>query len=72
MSKGNLNVGWATQSITPTRPITLHGQLYHRVSSYVHDPIYTTALAIEKGDEQCIMVSLDVAAVHPYHIKWAL
>ena len=71
MSKGNLNIGWATQSITPTRPITLHGQLYHRVSSYVHDPIYTTALAIENGDEQCIMVSLDVGAVHPFHIKWA-
>ena len=54
-------IGWSEVSITPDRPISLLGQLYYRISSHVHDPIYATALALQREDEQCIMVSLDMA-----------
>ncbi|NQT59374.1 MAG: hypothetical protein HQ557_10385, partial [Bacteroidetes bacterium] len=69
MSSNQIHIGWSEVSITPTRPVILYGQLYYRVSSYVHDPIYATALAIEKGEEQCIMVSLDVVGIYPPHVK---
>jgi hypothetical protein len=63
-----IHIGWSEASLTPVQPVGLYGQLYSRVSSYVHDPIYATALAMEKGEEQCIMVSLDVVGVYPPHI----
>lgn len=69
MSRNQLKIGWSTISITPDRPIDLHGQLYHRVSNYVHDPIYATALAISNGEEQCIMVSVDMAAIYVEHTE---
>jgi hypothetical protein len=68
MQKNQLQIGWSNVSITPDRPIVIDGQLYSRVSSYVHDPIYATALAIEKGDEQCIMVSLDMVGIDPPYV----
>ncbi len=71
MSRNQLKIGWSTISITPNKPISLHGQLYHRVSEYVHDPIYATALAIENGEEQCIIVSMDMAAVYLEHTERA-
>lgn len=55
-------IGWAQTSITPNRPTYLAGQFYERISSFVHDPITATALAISKGDEQIIFLSLDMCA----------
>lgn len=69
MQNHQIFVGWSEVSITPVRPVDLYGQLYSRVSSYVHDPVYATALAIEKDEEQCIMVSLDMVGVYPPHVK---
>ena len=69
MNKNQMKIGWASISITPDRPICMLGQLYYRVSSYVHDPIYATALAIENGDEQLIMVSLDMETIALEHIE---
>ncbi len=72
MNNKQLQIGWASTSITPDRPIVLHGQLYHRISSYVHDPITATALVVENGDEQFTMVSLDVASVSLDYIERVL
>ena len=33
----NIRIGWAQTDITPDRPIYVIGQLYSRISSYVHD-----------------------------------
>jgi len=48
-SFGNFKIGWASVSITPDMPVILCGQMYDRVSRYVHDPITATALAIDNG-----------------------
>jgi hypothetical protein len=58
-----LLVGWASASITPDRPVALSGQFYTRISESVHDPITATALALDNGSDQTVMVSLDLVSV---------
>ena len=60
MKERKMNVGWAQCSITPHQPLLMEGQMYPRVSRYVHDPITATALVLENGEEQAIFVSLDM------------
>ena len=60
-----LRIGWAQTSITPDRPVYNGGQIYPRISGYVHDPITATALALENDDAQAIMVSADLMCVPP-------
>lgn len=55
-----MKIGWSVTSITPDRPVLVAGQLYCRISSYVHDPITATALALEEDGEQAVLVSLDM------------
>ena len=43
----NIRIGWAQTDITPDRPIYVIGQLYSRISSYVHDPLTATCLVLE-------------------------
>lgn len=69
MNIQQLMIGWSEVSITPVRPISLFGQFYYRTSAYVHDPISVTALAMSKGDQQCIMVSLDAACIYEPNMK---
>ena len=45
-----INIGWAQTDITPDRPVYVIGQLYSRISSYVHDPITATCLVLENGE----------------------
>jgi hypothetical protein len=63
LSAADLLAGWAQVSITPDKPVALAGQFHTRVSKSVHDPVTATALALESGGEQAVMVSLDVVAV---------
>lgn len=61
-----LLVGWASEDITPEKPVELCGQYYQRVSTRVRDPLFATALAMESGGPaggraQAIMMALDVA-----------
>lgn len=58
-----LNVGWAQTDITPDRPVYVIGQLYSRISSYVHDPLTATCLVLENGVEQMALVSCDMPSV---------
>jgi hypothetical protein len=63
-----INIGWAQTDITPERPVYVIGQLYSRISSYVHDPITATCLVLENGDAQMTMVSCDMPSVPTMHI----
>lgn len=63
VSQDDILIGWASKSITPTRPSILAGQFHARVSKNVNDPITSTTLAIESGSEQAIMVSCDLVAI---------
>lgn len=58
-----IRIGWAQTDITPDRPVFLMGQMYYRVSQYVHDPITATAVVLENGAEQAIFVSMDMVGV---------
>ena len=58
-----LIIGWAEESITPSdKKVSLVGQFYERISEYVETPLTVTALAIEAGDDQCVMVSGDLTS----------
>ena len=61
-----IKIGWATTDLTPDRPVWMIGQMYHRVSESVRDPITATALALDNGEAQAIFVSLDMTEV-PLH-----
>ncbi len=64
MKAQRINIGWAKKDITPDKSVSLMGQFRVRISKYVNDPLFATALAIESEDktQQAIMVSID--AVH--------
>ncbi|MEN6418969.1 MAG: hypothetical protein ABFC73_08630, partial [Clostridiaceae bacterium] len=55
-----IQIGWAQTSITPERPLVMIGQMYHRVSEYVRDPITATALALDNGETQAVFLSMDM------------
>ncbi len=56
----SMKIGWASTSITPDRPMLMVGQMYHRVSEYVRDPITATALVLDNGTSQAVFVSFDM------------
>jgi len=60
-----IKIGWGSVSITPDKTVRVHGQLYERISSYVHDPVTVTALALCNGDEQCVFLSGDLPTINP-------
>jgi hypothetical protein len=64
----DLFVGTATTSITPDKPVALHGQWDLRMSQGVETPITATALALqgregEKALDQAIFVACDLAFI---------
>jgi hypothetical protein len=66
--KGMLYAGWAFVDITPDRPVALEGQMYTRISKFVHDPLTATALALEtkQGEArigEALMISADLCAI---------
>jgi len=65
MKKGKILIGWGSRDVTPKGKVSLRGQFHIRISDEVHDPLTTTALAIESEDksEQSIIVSLDAVGV---------
>jgi hypothetical protein len=63
VSQDKILIGWASKSITPMKPTILAGQFHARVSQNINDPITSTALAIESGSDQAIMVSCDLVAI---------
>jgi len=58
-----LRIGWGAADATPPKPVIITGQFHARISERVNDPITVTALALEAGDEQAVIVSCDVVAI---------
>lgn len=58
-----IRFGWATVDITPKKTIKLRGQFHERISTHVRDPLTATALAMEDGSDQVVMVSCDLCSV---------
>jgi len=63
-----LNIGWAQTDITPDRPVYVIGQLYARISQYVHDPLTATCLVLENDADQITLVSADISGAPVVHI----
>jgi hypothetical protein len=65
MDSKKILIGWASRDVAPDKKVSLLGQFHVRISERVHDPLTTTALALESEDgrEQAVMVSLDAAWV---------
>ncbi len=61
MSK--LFIGWSEVDITPDKKISLAGQFAERISEYVEKPLTATAMAVEAGGEQMVLVSTDLVGV---------
>lgn len=62
----NMNVllfGWSEVSITPDKKISLAGQFAERISQYVEKPLTVTAMAVESGNDQMVLVSCDLVSV---------
>jgi hypothetical protein len=58
-----LQIGWAQADITPSETCLVCGQFHVRLSEEVLDPITATALVLESGDEQVVLVSCDLVGV---------
>ena len=61
MSK--LQFGWSEISLTPEKKNSLAGQFAERISEYVEKPVTATALAVEDGKEQMVLVNADLVAI---------
>lgn len=60
---GRLKIGWAEVSITPDKKISLAGQFAERISEYVEKPLTATAFAVDSGDEQMVICSMDLGSI---------
>ena len=71
MNAGKILIGWASRDVTPKGKVSLCGQFHVRLTEEIHDPLTTTALALESEDEsaQAIIVSLDAALIADYLIE---
>ena len=58
-----LKIGWGEVSITPEKKISLAGQFAERISEYVEKPLTATALAVDSGDDQMVLVSCDLGSI---------
>jgi hypothetical protein len=56
-----LSIGWAETDTTPDGPVDLSGQYYHRITDRIHSRLTATALALESGHAQAVMVSVELA-----------
>ena len=62
-AQSELRIGWAQVDITPPGPCQVCGQFFARVSEEVWDQVTATALALESGGEQAVLVSCDLVAI---------
>ena len=59
-----VQIGWAARDVSTDKPIVINGQAHLRVSRGVIDPVTTTALVLDDGDDCAIFVSLDMVHLH--------
>ena len=58
-----VKIGWSEVSITPDKKVSLAGQFAERISEYVEKPLTATAMAVECGGDQMVMVSCDLVSL---------
>jgi hypothetical protein len=62
-----LSIGWASENITPDKPVLIHGQFHARISEGIMDPVMATALALESvrngTSGKVILISCDLVFI---------
>lgn len=61
-----LKIGWAEEEFVLTKPVSLVGQFAERISQYVEKPVTATALAVDSGEDQMVLCSVDLVGVSYY------
>ena len=59
-----LLIGWAEESIVPNKKVSLQGQFFERISAFVESEITVTAMAVEAGNQQMILMSADTVDIN--------
>ena len=59
----NIKIGWASRDISTDKPINLPGQFHMRPSKGVLDPVTTTALVVDDGNDSVIFLSVDIVSL---------
>ncbi len=58
-----LKIGWSEVDITPDKKVSLAGQFAERISQYVEKPLTVTAMAVECGGDQMVIVGCDMPSI---------
>ncbi len=58
-----LKIGWSEVDITPNKKVSLAGQFAERISQYVEKPLTVTAMAVECGGDQMVIVGCDMPSI---------
>ena len=58
-----MKIGWYEIDLTPEKKVGLAGQFAERICTHVEKPITATAMAVEAGGEQMVLVSVDLVGV---------
>ena len=59
-----MKYGWAEEKFVFTKPVALMGQFATRISEYEEKPLTVTALAVDSGDDQMVLCSVDLIGVN--------
>ena len=59
----SLKIGMRSVNITPPAPVSLAGQFRIRVSEGVESPLLANIFAIENGEDQIIICSIELSSV---------
>lgn len=62
-----VKIGWGRRDISTLEQVSLPGQMYMRISSGVHDPIFATALCVDGGEgmDAVVFLGVDMGAIRP-------
>lgn len=55
-----IKIGWGREEVSLDKPLSLRGQMFLRISTGIHDPMYATALCIDGGEDAVIFCSCDI------------
>jgi hypothetical protein len=62
MATGEVLIGWAGGEMSPPRKTFVMGQFHTRISDEIRTPLMATALALEVGDQQVVMLTCDIVS----------
>lgn len=65
-----VKIGWAEETLVPEgKKVNLAGQFFERISEYVESEITATAMAVQAGDDEMIIVSADLVGVPQFLLE---